>query len=516
MCALQAGDASPGKRFRDSARACATRDGSRHGCVIVSSMDAFPFALDLSDVVPGGLARELHRRLREAILDGRLAARAELPATRTVALALGIARNTVVAAYDLLIAEGYAIARPGARTTVAASAMQRVRRPRGRSSAIDPRLAPAWRGATRPTGRGPLPPRCFRLGVPEHREFPHALWRRITTRVQREIAREGFSYPPSEGIPSLRAAIAQHVAFTRAVACSADDPIVTAGAQQAFDLIARLLVTPGQTRVAVEEPGYPPLRAAFAAAGARLVSVPVDDEGLCVERLPDDVRVVSVTPSHQSPTGAVLAPRRRLALLEFARRRQASIVEDDYDGEFRFGMRPLDALQTLDRDASVFYVGTFSKSLFPALRKGFIVAPGWAQDGLVAIKHAADSHCDAITQRVLAAFIAEGHLARHVRRMRRIYAERREALLAALRGPLAAWFEPIPSEAGLHLAARVRDPRQLPTLLAQLQRHAPGARSVAEYAAGRGVPAMVAFGYGVIDADEIRGAMARLARALRR
>jgi len=146
--------------------------------------------------------------------------------------------------------------------------------------------------------------------------------------------------------------------------------------------------------VAVEEPGYPPLRAAFAAAGARLVPLPVDDEGLCVDRLPNDVRAISVTPSHQSPTGVALSLRRRSALLDFARTHDAVIIEDDYDGEFRFGARPLDALQTLDRDALVFYVGTFSKSLFPALRKGFVVAPPWARDTLIAVKQCADSHCD--------------------------------------------------------------------------------------------------------------------------
>ncbi len=223
---------------------------------------------------------------------------------------------------------------------------------------------------------------------------------------------------------------------------------------------------------------------------------------------------MSVTPSHQAPTGAALSLRRRAALLEFAHRRNAVVVEDDYDGEFRFGGRPLDALQTLDRDARVFYVGTFSKSLFPSLRKGFIVAPPWARDALVTVKHCADSHSDSITQTVLAAFIADGHLAHHVRKMRAIYAGRREALLNGLERELGRWLEPIPSEAGLHLAARIRRPGVASSLIAKARRLTPGVASHADYAMGPDCPPALTFGYGAIDADEIRPALSRLRRAL--
>jgi GntR family transcriptional regulator/MocR family aminotransferase len=467
----------------------------------------------------GSLTQSLHGQLRAAILEGRLAAGTPLPSTRRAAEALGIARNTVVAAYDLLVAEGYVIPRRGAKAVVADVARRspaqaaRARKSRRRA---EPVLNPYWRGAvvTSVLPRD-LPARSFRLGVPEHHGFPHATWRRLSARALREFAREPFAYGPSQGLPALRAAIAQHVAFARAVVCTADDVVVTAGAQQAFDLIARLVVTPGETRVAVEHPGYPPLHAAFAAAGARLVRVPVDEEGLCVDALPHDVRVVSVTPSHQSPTGVALSLRRRRALLEFARRNGAVVIEDDYDGEFRFGGRPLDALQTLDADGRVFYVGTFSKSLFPALRKGFVVAPAWARDALAAVKHYADSHSDTITQGVLAAFIREGHLARHVRRMRSVYAGRREALLEALHGALSPWLAPIPSEAGLHLAARIRDPALAPVIVEKLRVHAPGALSIAEYSDAPDVAPAITFGYGLIDAQAIATSLAALARALR-
>ena len=475
----------------------------------------FPFPVNLPRH-HGKLAHELHRQLRAAILDGRLPAHAPLPATRKVAEALGVARNTVVTVYDLLIAEGYLIPRKGAKPQVAEFARRRASKPPRASVGIDEsRFAPVWRTPfMAPSPARVLPERNFRLGIPDHRHFPHDVWRRLMAQTLRKSSREQFAYAPSQGIPALREAIAQHVAFARAVACTADDVIVTSGAQQAFDLIARLLVTPGQTKVAVEEPGYPPVRAAFAAAGAQLVPLPVDDEGLCVERLPEDVRVISVTPSHQSPTGAAMSLRRRTALLDFARRHRAVIVEDDYDGEFRFGGRPLDALQTLDRDALVFYAGTFSKSMFPSLRKGFVVAPAWARNGLITVKHCVDSHCDSITQSALAAFIRDGHLARHVRHMRPIYAERREALLDGLHRALGEWLQPIPSEAGLHLAARIRDPALAPKLMPVVLRFAPGAESTADYAMTRDIEPVVTFGYGVIDAGEIAVALGRMRRAL--
>lgn len=480
----------------------------------------FPFDLALPPRGSGLIAQALHQQLRAAVLDGRLVAGSALPSTRAVAEALGLGRNTVVKAYDLLVAEGYVLPRPGARAVVAALPTRRAGSGPASAQAhqrlADERLNPLWRTpALRLEPPRQLPERSFRLGIPEHRHFPQAVWRRLTAQSLRAWSRTRFGYPPSEGIPELREAIAHHVAFARAVACRADDVVVTSGAQQAFDLLARLLVTPGRTRVAVEEPGYPPLRAAFAAAGAVLVPVPVDDEGLCVERLPGDVRVISVTPSHQSPTGVALSMRRRAALLAFAREHGAVVLEDDYDGEFRFGARPLDALQTLDRDGLVFYIGTFSKSLFPSLRKGFVVSPAWAREALVAVKHCADSHCDTITQAALAAFIREGHLARHVRRMRPIYAERRQALQAGLQQALSPWLVPMPCEAGLHLAARFRDPARAAAIVQAMRQHTPGAQSTAEYAMDTDAPPLgITFGYGVIDAADITPALRRLRRAL--
>ena len=259
--------------------------------------------------------------------------------------------------------------------------------------------------------------------------------------------------------------------------------------------------------------------AAFAAAGAKVVGVPVDDEGLMVDRLPTDARVIYVTPSHQFPLGVVLSPRRRAALLEFARTHHALVIEDDYDGEFRYGGRSLDALQTLDRTGSVStgsvcYVGTFSKCLFPALRLGYAVPPPWLRPALTAAKQLGDWHGDVLAQDTLAAFIAEGHLVRHVRRMRNVYAQRRQALLDALARHAGDRLLPIPSNAGLHLAVRLTAPVNAGAL--QLQAMAVGIRPEAldGYAAAESHINGLAFGFGLIEADQIEEALRGLTRLL--
>jgi GntR family transcriptional regulator/MocR family aminotransferase len=472
---------------------------------------AFPLQFDRTGT---GRMRALHEQLRAAILDRRIPAGTLLPSTRRVAESYGIARNSVIGAYDLLTAEGYVLPRRGAKAVVADVAAHRSNVAQ-RSVRAPVEVNPVWLlPQFQPRPPRNLPPRSFRLGMPEYRHFPHDVWRRLASRAMRAWSKAPFAYAPSRGILPLREAIAQHVAFTRAVVCTADDIVVTSGAQQAFDLVTRAFVRAGVTRVAVEEPGYPPARAALVAAGAKIASVPVDDEGLIVDRLPRGIRIIFVTPSHQSPTGAALSLRRRMALLEYARRNDTIIVEDDYDGEFVFGARPLDALQMLDRDARVFYVGTFSKSLFPSLRKGFIVAPPWARDALIAVKHSTDAHSDALMQNVLASFILDGHMARHVRRMRSLYAARRTALLHGIERHLSGWLDPIPSEVGLHLAARVRDRRMTPRIFAQAAEHLPGAHSIAEYATAAPMQPALALGYGVIDAAEIPRALMRLRTAL--
>lgn len=473
-------------------------------------------ALDLP--APGSRQRQqaLLQQLRAAIVAGRLRPGLRLPASRALAAQAGLARQTVVAAYDTLLAEGYLAARPGAGTFVAEGPAA----PRRRAEVALPPVhrtspAPAGGDGLYPpaAGAADVPPLDFRLGVPDVRAFPHATWRRLSARTLRDFQRAPSERGPAAGEPALREAIASHVSFARAVAARADEVLVTAGAQQAFHLLARALVGAGRRVVAVEDPGYPPVREAFAAAGARVLPVPVDAEGMRVDRLPAAARVVCVTPSHQFPYGVPMSAARRRALLAWAHARQAVVIEDDYDGEFRFGGRALDALKTLDADGAVFYVGTFSKSLFPALRLGFVIAPPAWVVPLADARAALDVHSPTIDQRTLAAFIAQGHLARHVRRMQRDYAGRRDALLAGL-APLQRWLRPLPALAGLHLAAAAAPGLDLPRLVQRARDQGVGLHPLAAYALDRHAPPALGFGYGAIDAPGISEALRRLAKLL--
>jgi len=422
----------------------------------------FELALKIPTRGSRNVLRELHAQLRDAIVEGRLKAGQRMPSTRDLAARYTVSRNTVVAAYDLLSSEGYLGTRHGSGTYVTDTLPRPVqRRLQSVDGSFDARLNPLWRrlalSARAPVQTGDAAGvSCFQVGAPELRLFPFQQWRRLLIRTQRQLAQSPWDCRHWQGTPALRDAIARHTAVTRALACSQDDIVVTAGAQQAFDLLARVLVTPQRTVVALEDPGYVHLRRALLIAGARVVPVPVDGEGLVVERLPREARVICVTPSHQFPLGTVMSMRRRAALLEFARQHDAVIIEDDYDCEFRFGDAPLDALQTLDRLERVFYVGTFSKSLFPGIRLGFVAAPAWARRTLVVAKGYADGNCPELMQETLAAFITEGHLARHVRKMRRVYAQRRATLLEGLKTQLGRWLEPVPAAAGLHVTGLCR------------------------------------------------------------
>ncbi len=457
------------------------------------------------------LLRSVHAQVRAAILDGRLQPDTRLPSTRDFATAVGVSRNTALAVYDLLLSGGYLVVRPGLGTYVAAISP----RPSQCSSAetgADSRLNEVWRRTppVLPAVDGALD-FDFRPGLPDKSGFPLPVWRRLSARVLREWSKTPAAYDHPQGRPALRTAIAKHVSFARAVSCSPEQVVVTAGAQQAFDLLARILVTPGRTTVAVEDPGYPPLRNAFSAAGARVAAIPMDAEGPRVDCLPADARVVCITPSHQFPLGLTMSAQRRVALLEWAQERGAVVVEDDYDGEFRLGGRPLDALQTLDRSGSVCYVGTFSKSLFPELRLGFVVAPLWALDALVAAKACADWYCPTPFQDTLAAFIDEGHLARHVRKMGKIYAERRTKLLQALSRHGGDRLQPLGDAVGLHLAVILH--QDIPAHELVMSAAADGIRlyTLERYALVKPPPNGLVLGYGMIPADRIDAAVGRLA-----
>ncbi|MDZ5699501.1 PLP-dependent aminotransferase family protein [Chelativorans sp. M5D2P16] len=471
------------------------------------------FAINLPEKGSRELLRSLHRQLRAAIVDGRLQAGLRLPPTRALARGLGISRNTAIAAYDMLLSEGYVEGRKGAGTFVAdvRPRLEPLKASLGADPVADRRLAPTWRGWR------PLAETCsgetyrydFVAGMPDS-EFPFDIWQRLSTRASRAVARSPIKEHDPAGEPPLRQAIASHISFVRAVACQPDDIVVTAGARQAIDLIARILVTPGETEVALEDPGYGPTRRSFVAAGAKILSVPVDEEGLLVERLPPSTRVICVTPSHQFPLGVAMSARRRAALLDFAESFGAVIVEDDYDSEFRHGGMPLDALQTLDRSGSVFYVGTFSKSMFPALRMGFVVVPEWARYALTLAKQMSDWHSPLINQLALADFIAEGHLARHVRKMRRVYSARYEALRAALNSHIGDRLRPFRAHAGVHLAAELTVPGDEQAVVARAATRRIRVEDIARYATRDIVQKGFVFGFGMIEVQDIEPAIAEL------
>lgn len=469
----------------------------------------FELAIDLPDRTSRRLTRELHRQLREAIAEGRLRAGMRLPSRRGMAARLGIARNTVATVYDMLIAEGLIEGQHGAGTFVTWG--PGASRPPLSVEAPDPRLPRMPETYAVGAGATGAPGAAVNLqfGLGDHRTFPFDVWRRLASRALREFARRpSFAFPPA-GVERLRAAICGHVSFTRAIACDTQSVVVLSGAQQAFDIIARTLVAPGSV-VAMEDPGYPPARAAFAAAGARIAPAPVDDAGLCVDALPAEARIVYVTPSHQFPTGAELSAERRRALLDFATRNGAVIVEDDYDGEFRFGGEIHDALQTLDRNGSVVYVGTFSKCLFAAVRVGFLIAPPWLAPALIATKKLSDWSAPGLSQLALARFMEEGHLARHVRRMRGLYAPRRQALLDALGTWGAGWLETIPSTTGLHLSARLKGRVTVDQIAAAAVASGVVIERLDRYALVPGQGEAVGFGYGLYEPDVIADSIRRI------
>lgn len=407
----------------------------------------------------------MFERLRRGILEGTLRPGARLPPSRALATELGMARQTVVGAYERLAAEGYVRARIGSGTYVAADLPDEAPPPMRAPTGVEGRLS------RRGTALAALPisavarleatpPGLLAPGIPAPELFPAAAWARATARVLRTLSPEFLVYPAAAGLPALRDAIAGHLAASRGLIVDPGRIVVTAGTQQALLLAAELLLDPGSAAW-VEEPGYIAGRGALRAAGAVPVAVPSDAEGLDVAAgiaLAPRARLALVAPSHATPLGAALPVGRRLALLDWARRAGAWIVEDDADSEFRWQGKPLPPLAALEGAGGpggrVIYCGTFSKSLAPALRLGFVVLPAPLVGPFLAARLLADRGIATLPQAVLAGFIASGQLASHIRRMRTKYATRRTALLAALAQYCPA-VTPLPAPGGLHLALRL-------------------------------------------------------------
>ena len=427
-------------------------------------------ALLLSIVIdpdsPRPVSIQLYAALRDLILSGGFAVGERLPASRTLARELGLSRTTVMDAFDRLTAEGMIESRIGSGAYVSrALEAERPRAPRAAGDAAaaqaPARLSHAMERAVSGFAerrRLPSSARAFTTALPAFEGFPMSQWARLTARHWRGARHEVMGYGEPLGYPALRRSIALHLRANRGIACDAEQIFIVGGAQQAFHLIGLTLLDPGD-KVWFENPGAIGARNSLVAAGAELVPVPVDERGLCVAeglRLAPRFRLAFVTPSHQQPLGTVMSLERRFALLHAAERAGAWIVEDDYDGEFSFGGPPLPTLKSVDSTGLVIYVGTFSKSLFPSLRLGYMLAPPALVEPLGTIMTRLLNGVPTSTQAVVSEFIDEGHFAVHLRRMRRIYAERHEALCHAARARLAGALDVVPSHSGLHTIGWLR------------------------------------------------------------
>ncbi|WP_111413147.1 PLP-dependent aminotransferase family protein [Billgrantia lactosivorans] len=424
--------------------------------------DALGLALGEPSSQP--LSSRLYHTLREWIQAGRLTSGQRLPSTRQLARELGLGRNTLLAAFDQLLAEGFLATRHGAGTFVADLPFHHVQAPAtdGVAPASPPRAGPPWlssRGTAllafchSREGRYS----AFVPGVPALDRFPHAEWQRLLRHHQRRMPLDWLDYQAQGGVPALREALADYLSLARSVRCRPEQILIVQGAQQGFELIVRLLSDSGDG-VWLEEPGYHGAQACFMAAGLAMTPVPVDGEGMCIDGMsgPRQPRLIYVTPSHQYPSGATMSLARRLALLEVAERHGAWIVEDDYDSEFRYAERPIAALQGLVNDSRVIYVGTFSKVMYPGLRLGYLVLP----EALVGPFRRANARLHRegqyAVQAAVAEFIARGHFSRHVRRMRDCY-RRRQALLRKALAP-ARGLRLSDGQAGMHLVAWLDEP----------------------------------------------------------
>ncbi|HEX8411012.1 MAG TPA: PLP-dependent aminotransferase family protein [Thermoanaerobaculia bacterium] len=401
-------------------------------------MTTFPFVRDAGSPY----YRQIYDGYRGAILTGQLRPGERLPSTRALAAELGISRLPVVNAFEQLLHEGYVEGRAGSGTYVSQSIPDELAevRPRPRKQTAPVRIAA-------PAKFGPL-----RVSLPALDRFPLRLWSRLVARHAKQLTVADMAYGDPAGYAPLRAAIANYLRTARSVQCEAEQVLIVSGSQMALQICALALLGRGST-VCIEEPGYPGARDALKRGGAKLVPVRVDDEGIDVPALAAKgrgVRAVYVTPSHQYPLGVSMTVSRRLALLEWARRTRAWILEDDYDSEYRYASRPLGALQGLDTASRVIYIGTFSKVLFPSLRIGYLVVPRELVAEFIRHRESLDLFSPTLDQLVLTEFLTAGHFAHHVRRMRALYHSRRDALLRGLRDH-APTLIPHNTDAGLHI-----------------------------------------------------------------
>jgi GntR family transcriptional regulator / MocR family aminotransferase len=467
--------------------------------------------INSADEMP--LYRQVYLGLQDAITSGKLVAGTKLPATRALALAHGISRNTVLIAFEHLIGAGYLETRAGDGTYVAQGFVPDAQSKSVQQlSARGTLLAQTPVTVTRLRGFG-----AFRTGIGDLEVFPWNDWARLSARAARKPVRELLGYSDPAGYIPLREAIAAHLRASRAVNCTAEQVMIVTGSQHALLLCAQMLLDPNEI-ACMEQPGYLGARGALIAAGVRVVGVPVDDSGLNVaalEKQAGDVRLVYVTPSHQYPTGVTMGLERRKQLLAWAERQQAWIIEDDYDSEYRYDNRPLESLQSLDRHGRVIYCGTFSKVLFPGLRLGYMIVPSNLLEAFSHARALLDRNPPALTQATLHAFMQEGHFARHVRRTTKLYLERQLVLREALEKNLGDLLELRGFDAGMHLCGWLppgMDDAQISSLAADRGLQVLPVSALSNQPLERGG---LMLGYAAIKAQELKLGVKQLASIIR-
>ena len=483
-----------------------------------SALGAFPTPIAIDRASPTPLHRQIYGWYRDGIADGSLRPGQPLPSTRALARELGVSREPVLSAFDQLAAEGYVEGMVGSCTRVSATI------PRAPSPAFrdDGEAAADGLAGRRPSRRALAliaadspwlaHPGAFRASMPSLDSFPAAIWATLVARHSRRSTLATNGYGDPMGHLPLREAVARYLGASRGVRCCADQVMIVSGSQQGLHLAARVLLDPGD-RVLMEEPGYPGAHAAFASAQLDVVPVPLDREGLAVAEgalLAPGARAAYVTPSHQYPLGVGMSAARRLELLSWARDRGAWVLEDDYDSEYRFGAHPVPALQGLDAARRTIYVGTFSKVMFPALRAGYLVVPGDLVAAFRAVREADDIFPATPLQAALADFLAEGHFARHLRRMRLIYSRRRTHLAKALSDRLAGELDVCGIEAGMHLTGLFRHRTDDAEVARRLSELGVSTIPLSTCFLGRPAAAGLVLGYGNADEPELDRGVAAL------